>query len=111
VTPPRSLDTAIAEATRSVLKMRHESWPEFEIRRAVAVRRAVCDWLREDEGAVEAAAQAHWIKGWQLEDIEDDDPEFKLWGDLHEWGRDRCRQEMTAALAALLAYMERGDGE
>jgi hypothetical protein len=60
VTPPRSLDTAIAEATRSVLKMRHESWPEFEIRRAVAVRRVVCDWLREDEGVKDRMSSSRY---------------------------------------------------
>ena len=42
MTPPRSLDTAIAEALAY-----DPGHP-----RVVAVRRAVCDWLREDEGAV-----------------------------------------------------------
>ena len=117
MTPPRSLDTAIAGGVR-----RHRAaWDEAldgwrcccgykfatmtaaELHQAAAVRRVVCDWLREDEGAVEAAAKAYYEWATMNE------------GETSRWAEAGPHQAFARARAevmraALLAYMDWGDG-
>ena len=126
-----TLDETIAEA---LARTEMAQWAApYQLRNiATAVRRAVCGWLREDEGAREAMARVehehleqfgspgerhpcppsiHEIHARQGDDCDGwwTEAEYPSWEDEAENIKLMHRNDADRALAALLSYMEGTD--